>query len=222
MALQLFFLAMAVSADPPKEYTDIDAATLGVVLVKEKKDPTTGFMVGGKNTTALVKGLSEINGRTIADLEKDMRPGAEGEGGSEKGFLGVDETLLKVLEADNAYVVDEPGMTHQQLAVHLGAIAAIGENRRVDKVKEPFTYSGRRFTVKLEVTRGYQHSPFRDGTKTNGYVELTNGDNGKKLGYSLRPGHDGKVRLLRRDENAVPRGSKGHRRRARLPETEEK
>jgi hypothetical protein len=194
--MALVAVAVAVgswAADPPKDYKDVDPADLGVKPVPEAKDPKTGFVLGGKNPTALIKGLTEINGRTVADLEADMRPGAKSEVGSDKGFLGADEKLLGVLAADNAYVVDELGLTHQELARHLRVLAAIGLKRFVEAQKtkkpdpsaEPFTYRGRRFTVELLFSRGYQLSPFKDGTKTDTEARLTNADTGKKLGYSL-------------------------------------
>src|SRR5262249_48693145 len=60
---------------------------IGPVVLKE--DPKTGFVVGGKNATALIKKLETINGIRIADLEKKMRPGNM----SVAGFLGKDESL---------------------------------------------------------------------------------------------------------------------------------
>src|SRR5262249_20326825 len=73
---------------PQKDYGNVDLADfldLGKYYVQPvvpKKDPMTGFVVGGKNGTALIRGLKEINGRTIAQLEKDMRPGAKSKVGS--------------------------------------------------------------------------------------------------------------------------------------------
>ena len=64
--------SLAVYADPsPKDYSDVEKkhATL-----EAKKDPKTGFVVGGKNATALIKRLTEINGIAIAELETSMRP----------------------------------------------------------------------------------------------------------------------------------------------------
>ena len=83
--------------------------------MKPTKDAKTGFVVGGKNSTALILGLKEIAGLPIAKLEKSMRPGAL----SEKGFLGKDERLLDVLAEDNRFVVEKSGLTHQELARHL-------------------------------------------------------------------------------------------------------
>jgi hypothetical protein len=185
-------IARDFCGDPAEEYKDTDAANLGIKFVPEKKDAKTGFIVAGKNPTSLIKALHEINGRAIADLEKDMRPGAKSDVGSDKGFLGSDEALLAVLAADNAYVVDQLGLTHQELARHLRIVAAIGLKRLADAEKakkkpltEPFTYHGRRFTVSLQYFRGDQLSPFKDGTKTNVDVTLTNVESGKVLNYSL-------------------------------------
>jgi hypothetical protein len=154
--------------------------------VEPTKDAKTGFVVGGRNMTVLVQGLTELNGRTIADLEQDMRPGAKSEVGSERGFLGVDEKLLDVLAADNKYVLDELGLTHQELAKHLHAIGSIAfwqADRKSDESE--FVYSGRRYKVRLLITTGTQLSPFRDGTQSGSNVTVENLDNGKKLGYAL-------------------------------------
>ncbi len=166
---------------PPKDFTKVSLKELGIEPVAVRKDPKTGFVVGGKNSTALIRGLQEINGRTIAALEKDMRPGAL----STAGFLGKDENLLEVLAEDNKYVVDELGLTHQELARHLHALAAIGS-----RVKETeFLYRGRRFKVKVISWRGFQDSPFQDGTKTSQDATVQNLDNGTKLDYSLLVPH---------------------------------
>jgi hypothetical protein len=174
---------------PHKDYKNLDLTDfldLGKYYVKPvdpKKDPKTGFVVGGKNDTALIQGLKEINGRTIADLEKDMRPGAEFPFGSNAGFLGPKEKLLDVLAADNRYVVDELGLTHQELAKHLHAMGTIGLWKQTQEVE--FTYRGRRFKVKAGPTSGTQPSPFRDGTNSGTNVTVHNLDNGKKLEYAL-------------------------------------
>src|SRR5947209_67959 len=97
--------------DKPDLAAFLDLAEFYVKPVLPKKDPRTGFVVGGKNATALVRVLTEVNGRSVADLEKDMRPGAASEVGSDSGFLGRDEKLLDVLAADNKTVVDELGLT---------------------------------------------------------------------------------------------------------------
>jgi hypothetical protein len=106
-----------------------------------------------------------------------MRPGQA----STKGFLGPDESLLEVLAADNRYVIDECHLTHQELARHLRLLAAIG-------LKQPsreFLYHSSRFQVTFRHYRGYQDSPFRDGTKASSEATIKNLTNGMTLNYSL-------------------------------------
>ncbi len=170
----------------PKDYKALPLEELGIKLVAPKKDARTGFVVGGKNATALIKGLKEINGIEIAKLEMVMRPGAS----SDKGFLGRDEKLLAVLAADNQYVVEERGLTHQELAKHLHVLGAIGLLQELRKeAGRPFVYHGRRFKVEATTTRGLQPSPFDDGTKSGSNATVFNLDNGKKLGYALLVPH---------------------------------
>src|SRR5262245_30734227 len=112
---------------PPKDYKDFDLDVLHIKWFEPLKDEKTGFMVGGKNPTALIRKLTEISGRPIADLEADMRPGAETEVGSGAGFLGRDEKLLDVLAADNEMVLGDLKLTHQQLARHLTVLGNIAD-----------------------------------------------------------------------------------------------
>lgn len=165
----------------------LEFAKYYVTPVDAKKDGRTGFVVGGKNDTALIPSLKEINGRSILELEKDMRPGAKSDVGSTAGFLGPEEKLLDVLVGDNRYVVDELGLTHQELAKHLHAIGSIGrwqvwEHRRFEY---EFVYHGRRFKATTLVSKGFQPSPFRDGTQSGTDVTVENLDTGKKLTYAL-------------------------------------
>ena len=149
-------------------------------------DPKTGFTVGGTNESKLILGLDELNGRSIAELENDMRPGSTSELGSDEGFLGPDESLLDVLAADNKYVVDELGLTHQLLAKHLHALGSVGFwQGQHQKSGSEFLYHGRRYRVTVKSTRGFQLSPFLDGTKSGSNVTVHNLDNGKALEYAL-------------------------------------
>jgi hypothetical protein len=179
LILQAVGCAVLPGADqtPANDFKDVDVSDLEVVPVSAEKDPKTGFIVGGRNATSLVRSLTELNGRPIAELEKDMRPGAS----SAKGFLGARERLLDILAEDNRYVVDALGQTHQELALHLRVAAAIGEKKNLQN----FVYHGRRYRITLEYTLGYQDSPFNDGTRTSGDATLENLSNGKKLHYSL-------------------------------------
>jgi hypothetical protein len=180
--LALVVLPAPAARPEPRDFTKVSLEELGVTLVKPKEDPKTGFVVGGKNPTALLGRLTEINGRSIAELEKDMRPGAS----SKAGFLGKDERLPEVLAADNKFVVDERGLTHQELARALHVLGAVARwQAKHDEAGKEFVYRGRKFTITLFVSKGFVPSPFADGTRTNEYVELENVAGGKKLSYSL-------------------------------------
>lgn len=164
---------------PFPDFTRLDPAELGVELVKPAKDPKTGFVVGGKNPTELIRKLTHINGLSIARLEKIMRPGAS----SSAGFLGPEESLLEVMAEDNRTVVEEMGLTHQELARHLHVLGAIGARRK--EAEKGFRYHGRRFKVRVMFTRGLQPSPFDDDTKSGANAKLTNLDTGKELRFAL-------------------------------------
>src|SRR5262249_51752409 len=141
---------------------------LGVALIKPSKDAKTGFVVGGVNKTELIRKLTEINGQSIADLEATMRPANFGKGeGSSAGFPAKAERLLDVLAADNEFVVGKHKLTHQDLALHLNIVSAISRKNGVPEAGTTFRYHGQRMRITLVPTRGYQHSPFKDGTKTD-------------------------------------------------------
>lgn len=109
-----------------------------------------------------------------------MRPGNL----STAGFLAKEERLLDVLAADNRYVVEELGLTHQQLARHLLVLGAVAVKEAGKEPKE-IAYHGRRYKVQATRFRAFVKSPFEDGTKTNDEVTVENLGNGKKLTYSL-------------------------------------
>lgn len=164
-----------------KDYTDVKPESLGVKPVEPTKDPKTGFLVGGKNPTELIRKLTEINGRRIDVLERDMRPKKL----SKAGFLGADEKLLDVLAMDNDYVLGELGLTHQELARHLHVIGVIARGATNNDQWVTFRYHGQTFRAQLQCARGYQDSPFQDDTKANCNATLENVATGKKLVYSL-------------------------------------
>ncbi len=179
-AASLVFPSPAPGEPAVTDYAKVDPAQLGVKPVPAVKDPKTGFIVGGKNSTDLIAKLPEIAGKPIADLEAVMRPGAL----STAGFLGKEERLLDVLTADNRHVVEELKLTHQDLArplLILGAVAAR------DAVKEPkeVVYHGKKFRVKATIFKATVRSPFEDGTKTSCETTVENLGNGKKVTYSL-------------------------------------
>jgi hypothetical protein len=160
----------------------LDLAEFYVAPPTAKRDPVTGFHVGGLNETPVIERLTELNGRKIADLEADMRPGSS----STAGFLGADEKLLDLLADDNRYVVQTLRLTHQELARHLHALATIGWwQQKHHEETAPFVYRGRRFKVTLAATRGSQPSPFNDGTESGADATLENLDNGRTLKFAL-------------------------------------
>ena len=180
LAVLMALSPAAPGRGPVEDYTRADPERLGVAPVPAKKDPKTGFVVGGKNPTSLIAKLTEIAGRPVADLEEDMRPGRL----STAGFLGKDERLLDVLAADNRYVVEELGLTHQQLARHLLVLGAVAVKEAVKEPKE-IAYHGRRFKVRATRHAAIVKSPFEDGTRTNCEATVENLGNGRKLTYSL-------------------------------------
>jgi len=176
--------AIALAGEP--DLTKLPLKDLGVELVKQSKDEKTGFLVAGKNETAVIRKLTEINGRKIAALEKDMRPGAKSEVSSRLGFLGKDESLLEILTEDNDFVVGKLGLTHQELAKHLHVVGAIAEKNAKPGDNDGFTfkYFDRRYQVKYTTYKGIMHSPFLDETKTNSVADLIHLTTGAKLKYS--------------------------------------
>ncbi|MCI0683973.1 MAG: hypothetical protein L0Y71_17840 [Gemmataceae bacterium] len=187
----VLILAPAAATAGEPDLTKAAPKDLGIEFVKPAKDDKTGFTVGGKNETAVIRKLTEINGRTIAQLEKDMRPGAKSQVGSRLGFLGKDEKLLDILAEDNDFVVGKLGLTHQELATHLHIVGAIGVKNAAAAGKDGFTfrYHGRRYRIAVVMATGFQQSPFYDDTRTNTNATLTNLTTGAKLGYSLLVPH---------------------------------
>lgn len=181
LVLSAALVGVALAEPVVKVPTEAELKARELGPVEPAKDPKTGFVVGGVNSTETIRALTGLAGRPIADLERDMRPGAAGEGGSESGFLGPEERLLDVLASDNDFVLNELKTTHQEIARHLKTLAAISPGSEAVEVD----YEGRRFRVSTMFWRGYQHSPFQDGTKTNVDVTVTNVETGRKLEYSL-------------------------------------
>jgi hypothetical protein len=180
LAVLLALSPPAPAQGPDEDYAKVDPESLGVKPVTAREDPRTGFVVGGKNPTALLGKLTEIAGQPVAELERSMRPGRL----STAGFLGKNERLLDVLAADNRTVVDDLGLTHQQLARPLLILGAVADR---DALKEPkeVTYQGRKFRVKATRFKNSVSSPFDDGTETNCEATVENVETGKKLTYSL-------------------------------------
>ena len=169
---------------------------LGVVPFPEKQEPS-GFVIGGKNSTETVRNLQAISGQPIWGLEGKMRPALNRDlrptgGVSMAGFLGPQERLLDVLAQDNDFVQSQ-GLTHQELAAQLKYAREIYFKLGVKE----FTYHGRKYGVSLQQWRGFQESPFDDGTRASSDIMITNLDTGKTLGTSLfAPRYDRAIWIL--------------------------
>ncbi|MFO1518659.1 MAG: hypothetical protein U1F57_03185 [bacterium] len=128
------------------------------------------FETGVVNSTEAILELKEINGQSVDVLERRMRPGAS----STEGFLGENESLLRVMAEDNDYVLSQ-GLTHRRIALELGRVEAAGQLG---------LYRGRRFAVKGIIYLGSQESPFRDGDGASMDLRIVNLDSGKSMRYS--------------------------------------
>ncbi len=170
-----------------------------IPFLQPVKDSKTGFLVGGKNKTSLIRGLTEINNVPIDLLEANMRPGARMKDplkaeayldGSSKGFLGPNEKLLEILAEDNEYVVEKMGLSHQRLARLLKIAASFGSydnqfNQFSKDKDEFFSYRDNHYKIRIKSWKGDQFSPFLDGTLTYSDAELENLTLKKTLRYSL-------------------------------------
>ncbi len=191
LLLSVSVLPVNVRGEGPKlpaDLKDLDLQSDAELRpVTPMKDPATGFTVGGENATPLIRGLTHINGRTIAELEADMRPATKSNvpHRSSAGFLGSAESLLAVMAEDNRYVVEEVGVTHQALARPLRVMAFAGG--WVDKT-QTLVYHGRRFEVSVVAYTGSQESPFLDETRGSRNISVRNLETGRKMWYgSLLP-----------------------------------
>jgi len=162
------------------DFTKTDPKTLGIEPCPVEKDAKTGFIIGGKNETTLILKLPSLAGRSIKNLERDMRPGAL----SRLGFLGKDESLLDILAEDNRFVVETKGLTHQDLARHLHVAGALAI-KHAQKDPYQFLYHGKHFKVTGQTFKFTVDSPFDDGTKTNCAANVWNVKTGKTVGFSL-------------------------------------
>src|SRR5206468_2284094 len=90
--------------------------------------------------------------------------------------------------ADNKYVVDELGLTHQELAGHLHLIGAVAAKQAVNQPLD-LLYHGKKLRVRATIFRGFAQSPFLDGTKTNCETTVENRTTGKKVSFSLLVPH---------------------------------
>jgi hypothetical protein len=122
----------------------------------------------GLHDPAHLATLTHINGRALADIDRDARPGAL----SEDGFMAADETVVAVMAADDR-LVRAMGLTHADLARPLWHIWNLMQidldlqrwnmaHHRWENVRR-LKYNGQWITVDAHDTKGGQQSPFGDG-----------------------------------------------------------
>jgi len=132
----------------------------------------SGFKIGGRNETELIKELTEINGQPVEKLESRMRPMRD----SMAGFLGENESLLYIMASDNDFVLSQK-LTHQDLAAPL----FYAREHYFKGFGTQFSLGGRKFRVEMDTFRGMQFSPFEDETGTASDMTITNLDTGVSL-----------------------------------------
>jgi len=135
----------------------------------------SGFKIGGRNETKLISGLTEIAGQPITKLEDIMRP----DHASMAGFLGEDESLLKVMAEDNDFVLSQ-GITHQDLA----AVLMYARAHYFKGYGKEFSLGGRKYKMSVTSYMGSQDSPFQDGTGAHSDMTITNLDTDASLSCS--------------------------------------
>jgi len=153
---------------------------------------TPEFMVGGVNSTELIRSITAFNGRPLADIEKDMRPTKNGDMAktSVAGFLGADESLVDVLAQDNDFVRGL-GLTHEDMAFPLKYIRrfyelGFGKSRAISGIKDTyFTLGGNKYQLTTTQNLGSQGSPFRDGTFASSIFSVKNLSNGESISGSM-------------------------------------
>lgn len=171
----VFFAAKDVSELTPDE--------IGYELATQSDE--NGFVIAGRNETEAVRTIESLNGVSLEELENLMRPGTYKPGGSESGFLGADEHLIDVLVADNERIVDQWGLTHQQIARPLLDLGYLARSHDVPLVH----YRGGLYLLSSVSFAGVQESPFGDDTQTNTDVTIWNLKNGASISYSLLVPH---------------------------------
>ena len=164
----------SVIEESVKTLRTINADDLGLSRIPEKID-SSGFVIGGKNSTRLIRNIGSLNDQSIADLEKRLKPGRD----SMAGFMGASESFLDVLSNDNDFVLGE-NFTHQDLAEPL----LFAREFSLKGLGRDFEYKGKKYKVETTSYRGMQFSPFNDHTSTNIDMNITNIESGENLSCS--------------------------------------
>lgn len=180
-----------------KDVTGVTVQDLGLEFVQPSKDPQTGFVVGGINSSSTIQKLTSINQISIEALESKMRP-TENILGDESPdfFLGKQENLLRVLSEDNDFVLNQLRANHQKISKHLRFILAAADKLgqlqvHIDPSSLEVTgtakikYHGCLFEVVFGPTYlGSQASPFNDGTSASTEYTIRNLSNGTSIHFS--------------------------------------
>ncbi len=170
----------AVDAEMTRAVT---SAELGLPEVPRSVGPT-GFVVGGENDTESILALTELNGHSVEQLEGWMRP--SGFGGpvdfdtSQDGFLGRNDQLLRTMARDND-VVRKLGLTHAEVGETVRTAA--GASTRFG-VSDYLGADDHRYSIEVQQSRGFQQSPFQDGTAGGANLQVTNERTGSTVALS--------------------------------------
>ncbi len=112
-----------------KDLKDVDLKDLGMNLPEPSKD-SSGFIIGGTNSTDLISSLFSINGASMDSISASasLVPGcSDGD-----PLLVTGEDIKEVMAADNHKVI-QLGLTHQALAQPLLYAEAVVEARYGNK-----------------------------------------------------------------------------------------
>ena len=140
--------------------------------------------VGLPNEDERIRGLKHINGQSIRELEYRMAPKPDMFTASR--YLGPKESLLGLLEQDNAFVRSQ-GVTHQEIARRLFTMTQLalllghplGEGYAFE-----FNQNGQTYHIGAQFSRGPARSPFEDGTEGTFTVMLDNVGTGTLIKFS--------------------------------------
>jgi len=192
---------------------DIEPEELGVSEVTPRAE-STGFTIGGVNSTAMIRSLPSLNGTAIEQLERQMRRGdsnpdhiasleeslaleempQDSEMAKEvRGFMERTRTSgsflgrdesLRDVLAEDNEYVLSLGLTHQDLGTMIRYTTALSNVLGMGQ----FTYKGRGYSTSWMLSTGFQPSPFGDGTKGNSDFTITNENTGAKFYSSVLHG----------------------------------
>ncbi len=141
----------------------LDPVTLGIQPPVTPFTESTGFKVGDKNSSDVIRSATSFNNIPVAELTAAMLPNQSGSDRSVSGFLAPDQDLRTVMATQNDYVVGTMKSSHQTVAAHLKYFMAAYDLGFYNVV-----YKGRRYRIEPFPHGGVQHSPFRDSTGRGG------------------------------------------------------